>query len=72
MSTQTRFLNKRQLKRVNEALVVAGYAAYPGDRTSARPEGQGSGYVSNLLDWLNLHGNSERERVMQLVENAIR
>lgn len=71
MSTKTRFINKRDLKAINEKLVAAGYPAWPGDRTSASPAGQGSGYASNLIDWMNPTGYSERQRIESIVTSVI-
>ena len=44
------YLDEKTLKIVNAALVAAGYAAYPGDRTTAQPQGCGAGYAMNLVD----------------------
>ena len=44
------YLDEKQLLEVNAALSAAGYAAYPGDRTTRQPQGCGAGYAMNLVD----------------------
>lgn len=71
MSTKTRFISKRDLEIVNRELAALGYPAWPGDRTSAAPSGQGSGYVSNLIDWMNPASYSERQKIERIVASVI-
>ena len=72
MNIKTRFLNKTTLKKVNQKLASAGYSRYPGDCTTAHPAGCGSGYVSNLLDYLEpSNDHVSRSKIESIVAQVI-
>jgi hypothetical protein len=71
MSINTRFINKRTMKQVNAALVEAGYSEWVGDKTTTHPEGQGSGYVNNLLHYMEPTDAAARQRLESIVTKAI-
>jgi hypothetical protein len=71
MISRATHINKTQLKKVNKALAAAGYSEYPGDRTTAQPEGCGSGYLSNLLDYLAAGQSGEQQRVLKIVNDTL-
>ena len=71
MSTQTTFINKTQMKKVNKALEEAGFSGYPGDRTTAHPNGSGSGYVSNLVEYIGGQDHDAKNKVLAIVRQVL-
>lgn len=71
MSIKTRFINKSRLTQINRELAKHGYSAYPGDSTTAHPNGCSSGYVSNLVQWLSPATDSERREIENIVARVI-
>ena len=65
---RTSFINKTQMKKVNAILKKNGYSSYPGDETSNGRSG--SGYVSNLLNYLSPMDAGERNKIFLLIEEA--
>jgi hypothetical protein len=71
MISRAAHINKTQLKKVNKALAAAGYSKYPGDRTTAQPEGCGSGYVSNLLDYLAAGQSIDQQKIWKIINDTL-
>lgn len=71
MISKAAFLNKTTLKKVNRALAEAGYSEYPGDSTTAYPNGCNSGYVSNLLTYLEPTDQAAQRKILQIVDQVV-
>jgi hypothetical protein len=71
MISRAAHINKTQLKEVNKALAAAGYNEYPGDRTTAQPEGCGSGYLSNLLNYLAAGQSGEQQKIWKIINGTL-
>jgi len=56
-TTESGFINKNLLRRVNNELARIGYAAWSGDN------GQGSGYFANMLNYLEPADTSARKEL---------
>jgi len=67
---KAKFLNKSTLKNVNKALVTAGYTAYPGDQDS-NGKRRGSGYVSNLLDYVRSSDRSKDQEIIEIIQDVV-
>ena len=65
------YLDEKTLKIVNAALVAAGYAPYPGDRTTAQPQGCGAGFVMNLVDSIAGADPDARREVRGIVARIV-
>ena len=68
---EARYINKTQMREINSALRAAGYSTYPGDRTTAKPDGCGAGYVSNLIDHIAGADPDARKEVKRIVKDTI-
>lgn len=71
MTIQATFINKTQMKKVNKALDEAGFSGYPGDRTTAHPNGCGSGYVSNLVEYIGGQDHDAKNKVLAIVRQVL-
>jgi hypothetical protein len=72
MSIRTSFISKTNMKKVNAALEEAGFSGYPGDRTTAHPNGSGSGYVSNLVEYIGGQDHDTKNKVIAIVHKVLR
>lgn len=70
MFSNSSFISKTNMKKVNRALKAAGYSEYPGDRTTAQPNGGGSGYMSNLLNYMAAGRPGEQRQILSIINNA--
>lgn len=68
---ESRYINRTQMRKVNSALRAAGYVAYVGDSTTAKPDGCGAGYVSNLIDHIAGVDPDARKEVRKIVKSTI-
>lgn len=71
MISKAAYMSKSQLSKVNKALEEAGYSLYPGDRTTAQPEGCKAGYVSNLLDYLAAGDASGQQQIYHIINRTL-
>lgn len=71
MSVQTKFISKASMKKVNKALEGAGFSGYPGDRTTAHPNGSGSGYVTNLVEYIGGQDHDAKNKVLGIVRKVL-
>ena len=72
MISETKFINKTTMRKVNSALQAAGFSEYPGDRTTLHPNGRGSGYLSNLIDYIAGQDHDVAGKVMKIVDKVVR
>ena len=70
MVTKSSFINNHEMKKVNAALSKAGYAEYPGDSTTAHPDGCKRGYVSNLLKFL-AQTDTDAQKILSIINQTI-
>ena len=70
-SERSMYLDEKTLKIVNAALIAAGYAAYPGDRTTRQPQGCGAGYAMNLVDSIAGADPDARREVRAIVSRIV-
>lgn len=66
-----RWINKTELKKVNSALRKAGYGPYPGDTTTAFPNGCGAGYVMNLINHVAGADPDAQKEVKQILSDTL-
>ena len=72
MISKATFINKTTMKTVNSALQADGFSGYPGDRTTSQPNGSGSGYISNLIDYIAGQDHGVADKVMKIVDKVVR
>jgi hypothetical protein len=65
------YLNKAAVARLNKMLAKAGYPPWPGDKTTAEPQGCGEGYALNCIACVAGSDRNDRREVTRMISRVV-